>query len=123
MQLFEGYPFSKDYNEERGPYWSVTDVSRTGRNPTAGTCWTCKSAVVPGLMEELGGPAEFYRTPFQDLSAHFSADCHDSETIDLVITRPAFKAAIRILGEAIDYARQAELKAREAAFPRSARKN
>jgi nitrite reductase (cytochrome c-552) len=63
-QLFAGYAFSKAYNEERGHYWSVTDVSTTGRNPTACTCWTCKSAVVPGLMQQLT-PAGFYTSTFE----------------------------------------------------------
>ena len=109
VTIFAGNAFSVDYNEERGHYWSVSDVTSTGRNPTAGTCWTCKSAVVPGLMEQLT-PTGFYTTPFKDLAVHFSedkpiscADCHDSQTMDLVITRPAFREAMERRG--IDLAR------------------
>ena len=115
-QLFAGYAFSKAYSEDRGHYWSVTDVSTTGRNPTAGTCWTCKSAVVPGLMQQLT-PAGFYTSTFQDLSAHFSedkpiscADCHDSETMDLVITRPAFKEAMAAQGIDLGKATRQEMR-------------
>jgi nitrite reductase (cytochrome c-552) len=116
VKLFAGYPFSKDYNEERGHYWSVTDVSTTGRAPTAGTCWTCKSAVVPGLMEQMT-PATFYATSFQDLASHFSedkpiscADCHDSATMALVITRPAFREAMERQGIDLSQATRQEMR-------------
>ena len=117
VTIFAGNAFSKDYNEDRGHYWAVTDVSRTGRNPTAGTCWTCKSAVVPGLMQELGGPDKFYATPFKDLAVHFSedkpiscGDCHDPQTMELTITRPAFQEAMAARGIDLSKATRQEMR-------------
>ena len=116
LTLFAANAFSKDYKEDRGHYWSVTDVTSTGRNPTAGTCWTCKSAVVPGLMEQLT-PTGFYTTPFKDLAFHFSpdkpiacADCHDSQTMDLVVTRPAFREAMAKRGIDVDQTGRQEMR-------------
>lgn len=101
--IFAGNAFSKDYKEDRGHYWSVEDVSTTGRNPTAGTCWTCKSSVVPGLMKEMG-PDKFYATPFKDLTPNMKhaiscADCHNPDTMELTITRPALQEALKAQGK------------------------
>ena len=114
--LFAGNAFSNDYNEDRGHYWSVTDVTETGRNPTAGTCWTCKSAVVPGLMEQMT-PEKFYATAFKDLAVNFSpdkpiscGDCHDSKTMELTITRPAFREAMEKRGIDLSQATRQEMR-------------
>lgn len=101
--LFAGYSFAKEYNEDRGHYWAVEDVSKTARAPTAGTCWTCKSAVVPGLMKEMG-PENFYATPFKELAPRMThpiacADCHKAETMELTITRPALQEALKAQGK------------------------
>src|SRR5512147_1916111 len=60
--LFAGYPFSKDYNDDRGHVNALADVRATGRlnlddsNPkhTPATCYSCKSTDNPGLWDELG---------------------------------------------------------------------
>ncbi len=101
--LFAGYAFSTEYNEDRGHYWSVEDAAKTGRNPTAGTCWTCKSANVPGLMAEMT-PAKFYATPFKELTPLIEhpiacADCHKANTMELTITRPALQEALAAQGK------------------------
>jgi nitrite reductase (cytochrome c-552) len=112
--LFAGYSFSKEYNEERGHYWAVEDVSKTLRAPTAGTCWTCKSAVVPGLMKEMG-PDKFYATPFKELAPLMThtiacADCHNAETMELTITRPALQEALAAQGKDWKQATRQEMR-------------
>lgn len=112
--LFAGNAFSKDYKEDRGHYWSVEDVTTTGRNPTAGTCWTCKSSNVPGLMQELT-PAQFYATPFKDLQARAEhpiscADCHQADTMELTITRPALQEALKAQGQDWTQATRQEMR-------------
>jgi nitrite reductase (cytochrome c-552) len=101
-RLFAGYPFSVEYREERGHLRAVEDVTATKRLGDAkpGTCMTCKSSQVPGLLKTLG-PEKFYATPFNELlSAHgikFSiscADCHDAGSQGLRVTRPAFDEAM-----------------------------
>ena len=51
VQLFAGYGFSKDYNEERGHANALTDVQATLRvnEKTPGTCYSCKAATNPKL--------------------------------------------------------------------------
>ena len=100
--LWAGYAFSKDYGTPRGHMHAVNDVNHTLRTgspmteedgPQPATCWTCKSPDVPRLMDSVG-VAEFYNKPW----AHWGheivnpigcADCHDAETMDLKISRPA----------------------------------
>ena len=107
-RLFAGYSFSIDYKEDRGHVHALKDAIETkrlsGKKP--GTCMTCKGSQVPKLMKEVGGPAEFYKTPFDELikkihgekSGIGCADCHDSKTMELKISRPAFKEAMEAQG-------------------------
>jgi nitrite reductase (cytochrome c-552) len=105
VQLFAGYGFSKDYNEERGHLNSLVDVRATKRvnETTPGTCYSCKSANNPQLWSEMG-PAEFFKTPFSELGQHISnpigcANCHDAETMNLVVTNPALETALKAQGK------------------------
>src|SRR5919109_561988 len=64
--LFAGYPFSKDYNDDRGHMNALIDVRNTKRlnlnaddpKRTPGTCYSCKSSNNPTLWNEIG-MAEF----------------------------------------------------------------
>lgn len=103
--IFAGNPFSIDYKEERGHFYSLTDAAATRRlgDQKPGTCLTCKSAAVPHLIREKGGPAEFYRTPFYEMVEQAQhpvacADCHDSQTMALRISRPALREALQQKG-------------------------
>ena len=58
-----------------------------------GTCWTCKSPDVPRVMQEKG-IAEYYKANWaawgnEIVNPIGCADCHDSKTMDLRISRPA----------------------------------
>src|SRR5512132_2329342 len=61
--LFAGYPFSKDYNDDRGHANAVEDVNKTKRlnlshedekKTTHATCYSCKSSNNPALWAEMG---------------------------------------------------------------------
>ena len=56
VTLFAGYPFSEDYNEERGHRMSLVDVRETMRisEKTPATCYSCKSSNNPSLWAEMG---------------------------------------------------------------------
>jgi len=102
--LWAGYGFSKDYRQARGHYYSVQDVTATKRvgPATPGTCWTCKSADVPRMLDRLG-VAEFYKTPFLKLKDEMAhplgcQDCHDPQTMNLRMTRPALREALASQG-------------------------
>lgn len=115
--MWAGYGFSKDYNQGRGHAWAVEDIRntlRTGGNevsPMPATCWTCKSTDVPRVMEEVG-PAEFYSGRWIDkghdiINPIGCKDCHDPETMNLTITRPALREAMERRDKKIeDFSRQ-----------------
>ncbi len=104
-RLWAGYPFSVEYNEERGHFFALTDQKMTRRVrefDQPGACANCHSGKAPALIREMGWEA-FNKTPYKELSPklrHGSvcADCHDPETMELVITRPAFKKAMAAAG-------------------------
>lgn len=104
--LWAGYAFSKDYTTPRGHMHAVEDVTRTlrvgsptvtGKEPQPATCWVCKSPDVPRMMQELG-VAEFYKNKWSAMGEEIvnpigCSDCHDSETMNLHISRPALVEA------------------------------
>jgi nitrite reductase (cytochrome c-552) len=100
VPLFAGYPFSEDYNEERGHRMSLVDVRETLRSGerTPATCYSCKSATNPRLWAEMG----------MDLLCHLlrrddpaitepigCANCHEANTMRLIVTNPALEEALR----------------------------
>ncbi len=121
--LWAGYGFSKDYNQGRGHYYAVEDVRntlRTGapmgekKSPMPNTCWTCKSPDVPRLMNEVG-IAEFYKGTWEKWGAEVvnpigCADCHDVNTMQLRISRPALVEAFERQGKDITKATHQEMR-------------
>lgn len=105
IRLWAGYAFSIDHNEERGHYYMMTDQKNTQRvviKDQPGACINCHSADAILLIDELGWE-QFNHTPYNDLKdqlVHSSscADCHNPETMELVITRPAFMNAMEVRG-------------------------
>jgi len=105
VTLFGGYGFSKDYNEDRGHANSLNDVHETLRvnESTPGTCYSCKSADNPRLWIDMG-MAEFDKTLFMELGKQISnpigcSNCHDVQTMQLVVTNPALEEALEAQGK------------------------
>jgi nitrite reductase (cytochrome c-552) len=109
--LFAGYPFSKDYNDDRGHANALIDVRKTKRlnldpndpKHTPGTCYSCKSSNNPVLWKEMG-MAEFDKTPFAELGARIEqpigcANCHEAGTMRLIVTNPALDEALKAQGK------------------------
>ncbi len=103
--LFAGYSFSIDYNEEQGHLNSLTDVRATKRvnEKTPGTCYSCKSANNPQLWEKMG-VIEFDKTPFSVLGMQITnpigcADCHEANSMKLIVTNPALEEALEAQGK------------------------
>ncbi len=121
--LWAGYGFSKEYNQGRGHYYAVEDVRnilRTGapndsvKSPMPNTCWTCKSPDVPRMMNEVG-IAEFYKGSWEKWGAEIvnpigCADCHDVNTMQLRISRPALIEAFERQGKDISKATHQEMR-------------
>lgn len=104
--LWAGYSFSKDYKQGRGHYYAVDDIRNTLRtgspmegqeSPQPNTCWACKSPDVPRIMAKTGA-ADFYRGSWDSKGPEIMngigcADCHDANTMNLRISRPALLEA------------------------------
>lgn len=129
--LWAGYPFSVDFNEERGHYYSQIDQMETKRNDKAylnahgfaafkgqpGACMNCHSGWAPGLIKEIGWE-KFNSTPYWDIvkkleKEHGSdihgaqlgstcADCHNPKDMSLRVTRTAYINAMTARGYEAD---------------------
>ena len=105
LDLFAGYGFSLEYNEDRGHSNSLTDVRAIKRvnEKTPGTCYSCKSSDNPRLWTEMG-MAEFDKTLFKDLGKDINepigcANCHEANTMRLIVTNPALEEALKAQGK------------------------
>lgn len=114
--MWAGYPFAKGYNQARGHFHAVEDVTETKRinEKTPATCWTCKSPDVPRVMHGKG-VANFYAAKFDDLRSEIKnpigcADCHDNKTMALRISRPALVEAFQRQGKDITKASHQEMR-------------
>ncbi len=118
-ELWAGYAFALDFNEERGHYYSQIDQYETKRNDKEflnshglkkfngqpGACMNCHSGWVPELVREMGWE-KFNKTPYWDTVAKLKkehgegihgaemgstcADCHTPDDMSLRVTRPAY---------------------------------
>lgn len=109
--LFGGYPFSKDYNDDRGHANALEDVRATKRlnlddsdpKHTPATCYSCKSSDNPGLWTELGMEA-YDAMSFNEMTPEINnsigcSNCHEAETMRLVATNPALIEALERQGK------------------------
>lgn len=108
--MWAGYAFSRDFREERGHAYMLEDQTFTERQqvtPQPGTCINCHASAYVAY-KQLGGGDIFKgfealnKTPYfeaRKLVTHPVAciDCHDSQTMQLRVTRPAFMEGIRAL--------------------------
>jgi len=116
-RLWAGYPFSVDYNEERGHFYALIDQKQTKRQEVVqqpGACANCHAAEAPLLIAELGWET-FNRTPYKELAdrLHLGTschDCHDPKTMNLRITRPAFINAMQARGIDVTQATRQEMR-------------
>ncbi|HSM57231.1 MAG TPA: ammonia-forming cytochrome c nitrite reductase subunit c552 [Candidatus Sulfomarinibacteraceae bacterium] len=117
VRLWAGYAFSIDHNEERGHYYAQIDQENTERVQIVeqpGACVNCHAAEAPGLIEEMGWET-FNRTPYNELKEHIHlgsscADCHDPDTMDLRITRPALLNALEAREVDLEQATRQEMR-------------
>ena len=109
--LFAGYPFSKDYNEERGHMNTLIDVQATKRlilkpgdpKETHATCYSCKSSDNPALWQKLGLEG-FDAMTFTEMTPNMKnpigcANCHEAGTMRLIVTNPSLDNALKAQGK------------------------
>jgi nitrite reductase (cytochrome c-552) len=121
--LWAGYAFSKEYNEARGHLYVLDDT--LGGNGTVATqritdktnltCMYCKSAEVPQLVATMGNA--FFNTKLLEgnnkaMFVHpiSCSDCHDPQTMELRVTRPAIVEAMARRGTPVAQATHQEMR-------------
>lgn len=117
VRLWAGYAFSIDHNEERGHYYALIDQLQTQRvlqRNQPGACANCHAAEAPLLIASMGWEA-FNHTPYNDLKENLHTgsschDCHNPQTMELVITRPAFINAMEARGIDVTEATRQEMR-------------
>jgi len=105
LRLFAGNAFSKEYNDDRGHEWALKDVNETKRlsDTTPGTCYSCKSATNPALWASMG-VAKYDAMKFSELGKQINqtvgcANCHEANTMRLIVTNPALEEAFKAQGK------------------------
>jgi nitrite reductase (cytochrome c-552) len=101
-RMWAGYAFSKDFREERGHAYMLTDQIYTERQKVGqpGTCINCHASTYVA-MKKLGegdimaGFDKLNSMPYMEAKEHVPhavacIDCHHPETMALRVTRPAF---------------------------------
>jgi nitrite reductase (cytochrome c-552) len=123
-RIFAGYPFSVDYRERRGHAFMLEDQDNTERVKQfkqPGACLHCHASIIPAYRKAGDGdvmkgfeivcamPLKEART----LVAHpvSCVDCHDPQSLQLRVTRPAFIRGISDLAKHVA-AEQAEQDAK-----------
>jgi nitrite reductase (cytochrome c-552) len=103
--LFAGYGFAKEYNEDRGHAHALVDVREIDRiNETSvATCYSCKSADNPRLWKEMGKDG-YESMLFSEMTANINhpigcANCHEANTMRLIVTNPALEIALEAQGK------------------------
>ncbi len=115
-RMFLGYAFSIDYRDRRGHAFMLTDQENTKRQtkPQSGSCMHCHAAIMPvyralGNGDALVGMNKTHAMSYQELNKMVHdmghghsvscVDCHDPDSMQLRVTRPAFIVGIQKLAE------------------------
>jgi len=108
-RMWAGYAFARDFREERGHAYMLTDQLYTERQQVQqpGTCAHCHASVyLPyktlGQGHLIKGFEMMNRMPYSEARTHLKhpvacIDCHAPDTMQLRITRPGFLEGIRAL--------------------------
>ncbi len=109
QHMWRGYPFAVDYTAPRGHEWALIDQMYTKRTKEPfkqpGTCMNCHASM-PEVYDKLGngdrqaGFDAMNALSYQEAVQHATGtiaciDCHDPQTMELTITRPAFMEGIK----------------------------
>jgi nitrite reductase (cytochrome c-552) len=109
-EFWAGYAFSRDFREERGHAYMLSDQEFTERQLATqqpGTCIHCHGSVYVPYMRMgngnlIAGFERMNQMPYAEARRFVQhpvacIDCHDSETMQLRVTRPGFIEGIRTL--------------------------
>ena len=87
--VYEGMAFNKFYGSARGHYYTVQDVTSTGRPHALANCFTCKTPDFTAKVNNEGVSA--YTIAFEDMLAEVNEsvscyNCHANTGNELVVT-------------------------------------
>ncbi len=127
-RIFNGYAFAVDYREERGHAFMLIDQRETERVKQfkqPGACLQCHASVIPAYIEagikagvpegpehreaqiqkgfEIISPQSYHEVTKLVEHPVSCIDCHEADTMNLRVSRPAFLTGIRELAKS-DYA-------------------
>ena len=108
VTMWAGYAFSKDFREDRGHAYMLTDQVYTERQIVAqqpGTCINCHASTYAAMIRLGNGDVKAgfnalnsrpYKEALAEVGNHpvSCVDCHDAGSMALRITRPAFMEGI-----------------------------
>ena len=87
--VYEGMAFNKYYNSARGHYYTVEDVTSTGRPHALANCFTCKTPDFTVTVNNEGVSA--YTIAFEDMLAQVNEsiscyNCHANDPTSVTVT-------------------------------------
>ena len=112
--LWLGYPFMYEYKNARGHTFAIDDVMHIDRinrydeqSGLPGSCYNCKTTMIPTYLEKYGDA--FWSMNFNELREEQQpemhsigcANCHEPETMDLIIASVPLDEAL--LRQGIDW--------------------
>lgn len=110
ITMWDGYAFAVDFREERGHAYMLEDQTFTERQAVTkqpGTCINCHASAYNayktlGNGDIYAGFRALNQMPYAEARQNVShpvacIDCHDSQTMQLRVTRPAFMEGIKLV--------------------------
>lgn len=107
--MWDGYAFAVDFREERGHAYMLDDQTFTERQVVAkqpGTCINCHASAYAAYKRLGGGDIvagfnALNKMPYAEARKEVThpvacVDCHDSQSMQLRVTRPAFMEGIKV---------------------------
>lgn len=114
--MWAGYAFSRDFRERRGHAYMLSDQTFTERQQVTsqpGTCLNCHASLYTvykalGHGDPMAGFDKLNKMPYfeaRKLADHPIAciDCHNPDTMELRVSRPAFMEAIKLVKKDPNY--------------------
>ena len=115
QDIYAGFGFAAEYNEPRGHVYTIEDILAIdpARKKAGASCFTCKSTQVPEMMQKYGD--QYYLMSFDEIKDEFTEpigclDCHDPQTMNLRLSRPALIEALERQGQDISKLSQQEMR-------------
>jgi nitrite reductase (cytochrome c-552) len=113
--IYAGTGFAVAFNEPRGHTYTLEDIQAIdpARKKAGAACNTCKSTQIPGLIQQYGDA--YYQMSFDEINKQLTEpigclDCHDPQTLELRLTRPALIEALQRQGKDLNKISHQEMR-------------